>query len=176
MLTQERVRELFDYDVDSGNLIRRTLANNFRAKIGGKVGWKSGNGYLKVSIDNKKYYVHRVIWLWSFGYFPEFSMDHKNRNRSDNRLSNLREASQSCNLRNIDTRQDSVSGVTGVCIDNRSGRWAVSICINKSSKYLGLHSCLTEAVAHRFAAEQCVDWRKCNSRTPAQRYMEENIL
>ena len=113
MLTQERVRELFDYDVETGNLIRKTNASS-RARIGDVAGCEDGRGYLFTGISGKYYKNHRIVWLWHNGYLPEGEIDHINRNKIDNRIENLREASSVCQRRNQNLRKDNKSGVKGV--------------------------------------------------------------
>ena len=61
-----------------------------------------GNGYLRIEIDGKAYFVHNLIWLLQTGEFPpeDMDVDHKNHIRIDNRWKNLRLLSRSSNTRN----------------------------------------------------------------------------
>lgn len=60
-----------------------------------------GSGYMKVKIHNKNYRVHRIILEAFVGECPKgFECDHKDRNRSNNRVENLRWASRRDNQRN----------------------------------------------------------------------------
>ena len=58
------------------------------------------DGYLTISINGRTQMLHRVVYCLYHGYFPENPIDHINRNRSDNRICNLREVTVSCNIRN----------------------------------------------------------------------------
>ena len=135
----------------------------------------TSNGYLVVRVNGKLYYSHRLIWLWFHGYFPEHGIDHINRVRSDNRLENLREVSQTCNLRNCGLSVKNTSGVKGVCWVTRYGKWKARVRVANKVKNLGHHKTFTEAVAHRLAAEQCLNWEGCDSNSSAYRYMKEFI-
>jgi hypothetical protein len=75
MLTQERVRELFDYHED-GYLIWKISVSNVRK--GDIAGCPNKAGYLRVRFDGKLYYIHRLIFLYHKGYLPRM-IDHDNR-------------------------------------------------------------------------------------------------
>jgi len=170
MLTQERVRELFDYNPDTGDLIRR-ITTASRAIAGDKVGNKHPTGYLLTGIDGNLYPNHRIIWLWYYGYMPENDIDHKDRIKSNNRLCNLREVSKVCNSRNTGNRVNTKSGVKGVCWYKRDNKWRVQGCINGKTHTIGYHTNFDEAVCHRLAFEQCVGWEGCDSSSPAFKYI-----
>ena len=91
-LTQKKLQELFNYPMKTGAFIwigkRRGIKTNNIA------GHLNKNGYIHIMIDGKFYYAHRLAWLYVYGHFPKNQIDHINRNRSDNRISNLREVSQ----------------------------------------------------------------------------------
>ena len=161
-ITQARVKELFDYNPETGECIRKAMPNRASAAkrlIGKPAGYMSNQGYYNVKVDGRCYRLHRLIWLWVYGYLPEGDLDHINRIRSDNRISNLRESSRSCNVFNSKKRSDSSAAVRGVCERKEvilgmryiayvgiQGRMAVQLRTND----------FTEAVAHRLAAEQCL--------------------
>ena len=171
VLTQEEVRQLLDYDPETGELRWREWKQG--RKMGKAVGMSVGSaGYRQIRINGKGYLTHRLIWLWRYGYFPENEIDHIDRDKRNNRLSNLREVSNSCNQRNSETRTDNKSGVKGVCWANRKSKWLASMKVNNEWRYLGLHTEFTEAVAHRLAAEQCLDWEGCDNNSSAYQYMK----
>lgn len=94
-LTAARARELYRYDPDTGILWRRHAR-------GEKTGRAKSNGYLVVCVDGRNYQTHRVIWLMTYRKWPTGNIDHINRVKTDNRLSNLRDVSQALNMRNSD--------------------------------------------------------------------------
>lgn len=174
VLTQARVRELFDYDQKIGNLIRRTSQSS-KNSVGDIVGYRGNNGYLYVRVDGRLYLVHRVIWMYVHGYFPEHYIDHINRDKCDNRLENLREATNKCNMRNSKLRSDNKTGITGIFLLKDRGKWLANIRVDNKTKFLGEFIDFTEAVAHRLAAEECLFWSRSNSNSTAYQYMQNYL-
>ena len=187
-ITYERVRELFNYNPATGDLIRRVDKRSGRGSKegGGRIHCRAGDivgsingttGYKVVRVDMVIYFVHRLIWLWQYGYFPENDIDHINRDKTDNRLENLREVTRSCNIKNRPLQGNNSTGVCGVEYRPKDKRWLARIAHNKEQVYLGVFKCKTEAVCHRFAAEQALDWKTCDTTSPARAYLiEQNIL
>ena len=52
------------------------------------------DGYLIIKVKGKQFKAHRIVWLLNKGNFPKNELDHKNRNRTDNRIENLRESNR----------------------------------------------------------------------------------
>ena len=88
-LTQARVKELLSYNKRTG-LLRWKVRRGGAANKNTLVMARTSAGYLRVGIDGVRYQVHRVIWLYVYGVWPEGFIDHINGVRDDNRLSNLR--------------------------------------------------------------------------------------
>lgn len=100
MITQERLRELFDYDTVTGQLIwKENRRGRYKLK-GEPAGTLSNNGYMQTSVDCRRYRNHRLVWMWHYGQFPENDLDHINNDRADNRIENLRKATRSENMQN----------------------------------------------------------------------------
>ena len=169
MVTQGLVKELFEYTAD-GVLLRRTCRNH-NAKEGVITRRPDRLGYLMVGINSKHYFVHRLVWMYHHGYFPEHGLDHINRVVTDNRIENLREVSQSCNVKNARQRSDNRSGVRGVSWMSRDSLWVSQIKGPGKNTYLGRYEDFDEAVCARLAAEQCLDWENCDSQSPAYQYV-----
>ena len=173
MLTQERVRELFNYRED-GALLWRVRTSN-RATEGSVAGCAGTQGYLRVRVDTREYPAHRLVWLWHHRYLPEDGIDHLDQCRANNRIENLREAGKVCNARNTGNPQDNKSGVKGVCWNARDKRWVAQIGVGGETFHLGLHVDFLEAVCHRLAAEQALDWAGCDSDSPALKHVKKYI-
>lgn len=169
MLTQEEVREHLSYDPGTGELKWRKGRRGRKGNM--DVGSSDGDGYIQLKIDRKVYKAHRIIWLWWYGYFPENQIDHIDRDRMNNRLSNLREVSHQCNMRNAGMDKRNSSGVKGVTRHELADKWQVCIRVANKTRYLGIYTCFVEAVAHRLAAEQCLGWEGCDSSSSAFRFM-----
>jgi hypothetical protein len=93
-LTAERLRELVDYDPETGKFTW-TRNRAYKALGGTAAGYLNTNGYARITIDSVSHAAHRLAWLHVYGEWPKASIDHINRNRQDNRIANLREATQS---------------------------------------------------------------------------------
>ena len=173
-LTQKKLKQILNYDPDTGIF---TYKVKFCRKIraGSVAGTLDKDGYIRIKISGKLYKAHRLAWLYVHGYFPEYEIDHKDRNKSNNRINNLRHASSQCNKRNVGLRQDNTSGIKGVGWDKKSDKWRVQITVNNKNYYLGLFADFAEAVCTRLAAEQCLNWPSCDSNTSANQYVKEHL-
>lgn len=145
-LSQSQLKEILEYCPDSG-VFRRIKTVGRRAKKGQTVGWKNGCGYLNVEIFGKTYKLHRLAFLYMEGEFPPKFVDHINRNRSDNRWSNLRKATFSENMKNQSLAKNNTSGFCGVHFDDHGRgrpRWRVALGSKNASFY-----CFLDAVSAR---------------------------
>ena len=150
MITQERLKELFDYNQETGEFTRLVTVAN-RAKAGSIAGCKAGN-YLQIRIDYKLYYAHQLAWLYVYGYLPK-QIDHINHNGCDNRLENLRETDYVANNRNHPMRKTNTSGATGVTWNKRAKKWFAQIHMNGKCKGLGYYNDIKDAITARKDAE-----------------------
>lgn len=101
----------------------------------------SENGYRIVSIRlagvNRAYLVHRIIWLMFIGSWPKNEIDHINRNKQDNRIENLREATHSENSLNRGIGRNNSSGHKGVSRTRSTGKWRAYATVSGVGKFLG---------------------------------------
>ena len=98
--TQAELKELFDYDPKTGEVTWKVRPAN-RVQIGDPVRGIGSSGYYRVTIKNKTFSLHRVIWCWVTGEdLSDKCIDHKNRCRTDNSWNNLRLATKLENRRN----------------------------------------------------------------------------
>ena len=148
MITQERLHELFDYK--DGSLIRKS--NRGRGKSGGRwkagtsLGHRVGTGYFLASVDYSTYKLHRLVWLWHKGSFPEKHLDHIDGNPSNNQIENLREATDAQNMQNQrKPRINNKLGVQGVYAVKQ--RFRAVLTTNGKTKHLGYFE--TAELAHQ---------------------------
>ena len=152
-ITAERAREILEYNPATGQLCWRNSRSTVRA--GAVAGTIDKDGYVCIRADGKTYKAHRLVWLIIHGVWPAGQIDHINRVKSDNRIENLRDATQELNQRNRDLRKDNISGVTGVYLHKQSGRWAASINnLEGRQVFLGLRDTMGEAITLRKEAEK----------------------
>jgi hypothetical protein len=150
VITQERLRELLDYDSSTGLFTWRQSRGGWGAgRVAGNLQW---DGYVRIGLDGCQFPAHQLAWLWVHGSWPSQQLDHVNRDRSDNRITNLRESSQSQNLANTTLRYNNTSGYKGVSKVRASGKWLATIKVMGKSKYLGTYETPEEAHESYMAA------------------------
>lgn len=143
-LTAERARELLHYDPETGILRWRIRRGPKRA---GSIATRSTSaGYIRVGLDCRTYYAHRVMWLMQTGEWPDKEIDHINGVRTDNRWANLRHATHAQNGRNRRRQRDNTSGFTGVYLHKPTKRWRARINVAGKRISLGYHD--TPELAH----------------------------
>lgn len=113
MITQERLKELYNYDTKTGIFTRRIDTHKGRHKAGTVVGTPHNAGYLVLRIDGKLYLLHRLAFLYVHGYMP-IELDHKDRCRTNNSIDNLREVDRSKNNCNHTKQKGTSSKYRGV--------------------------------------------------------------
>ena len=170
MLTQKKLKQYLNYDPKTGIFIWKVKIRN-GVQIGSVAGCLNKSGYTNIIISGKSYQAHRLAWLYMYGYFPEHQIDHIDRNKSNTRINNLRHVSHSCNIRNQGLLKSNTSGIKGVCWSKQSDKWQAGIHVNNKNHHIGFFTDFTEAVCHRLAAEQCLNWCSCDSNTSANHYV-----
>lgn len=153
-LTAARVRELFDYNPETGILTWKCRpAIQIRA---GSVAGKINHGYVVIGIGYKVYQAHRLAWLHFYGTWPVKVIDHINGEKTDNRITNLRDVSVSVNCQNRKTAQSSsTTGLIGVSkgVTNLKGECRYYSGIQVYGKYHALGSFTTPEAAHQVYLE-----------------------
>jgi hypothetical protein len=153
MLTVERLKELLTFDPESGEF-RWKISSNGRVKVGDVAGCPSSRGYILIGIDGALYRAHRLAFLFMIGRFPVSQVDHDNRDKSDNRWSNLREADNSQNNANKPAQSNNTSGYKGVFWHESSQKWHAKIQVNGRRVSLGLFPTPEAASSAYMAAAQ----------------------
>jgi len=158
MITQSRLKQLFDYDKSTGLFTRIFPVR--KANVGDIAGTLAKNGYITISIDCKRYYAHRLAFLYVEGYMPK-QVDHRDLIRNNNIWDNLRKATNSLNSANKIKSNNSVSKYKGVSIHKSSGLWRARLKVNKNEMHLGLFEDEIEAAkayneaATKYFGEYC---------------------
>jgi len=156
MLTADYLRSLLGYDPATGVFtwkVRRR-GKNGRTVIGKEAGFiRANDGYRFIGIDGTTYPAQKLAWLHMTGEWPSGIVDHANRERWDNRWSNLRAATRTENNQNKSIRSDNQSGRTGVSYDRARDKWAARIKVGGAYLHLGRYEDKEQAVMVRSAAE-----------------------
>ena len=136
-LTQERLKELLDYDPESGIFTRRSSWGRWgRNLAGSNAGGVSTGGYCVLHIDGAKRYAHILAYLYANGTYHRF-IDHIDGNRLNNRISNLRPCTMSQNIANSGKRKSNTSGYKGVHWDRQKNRWIAQITRDRRAFFIG---------------------------------------
>lgn len=163
-LTYDQVSECFKYDPETGSFTwlkrppehfsSKRYTNQFNCRFAGDLAFTNFNrgGYLRVRVFNTLVYAHRVAWLLHYGEWPTGVIDHLNGDRSDNRISNLRDGTVSQNMRNQRRRRDNKSGFGGVSWDKEKKKWIAQVSSRGKYVHLGYFADFDDAKAARIAA------------------------
>lgn len=76
MLIIERLKELLSYNPETG-LFTRLCWTGGNARKGTIAGTRDAHGYIRLLIDGRKYYAHRLAWFYMTGEWPENDTEHK---------------------------------------------------------------------------------------------------
>lgn len=153
-LTAEHVRNLLDYDPETGIFTWRVSTNSNGAKAGQRAGCRKPHGYRYVGVSGAEYSEHRLVWLYVYGRWPTEQVDHRNGVRDDNRIANLRECTCAENRQNVGMKGDNTSGHQGVRWDADRERWFAYITVGGRMRNLGRFGELEEAIAARAKAKR----------------------
>ena len=135
-LTHETLLSLVSYDPETGVFTNKVARR--KSPAGKQLGHSHNGGYLQTRIAWKQYLLHRLAWFHVYGKWPVEHIDHINGNKQDNRICNLREATNSENMQNVKRAQKrSKSGVKGVSWDKSRNKWTAHICVGGKQRNLG---------------------------------------
>ena len=145
-LLQSQALAIFDYHEDGCLLWKYNSEWDGRVngRLAGKIAGAPHDGHLRVGIDGVYFYVHKIIWLWHKGYWPE-RLDHWDGDGYNNRIENLRECTHAQNLQNKDVRCDSSIGIKGVSPHGNGYR--ARILVDGVRIHLGTRKTIEEAKA-----------------------------
>jgi hypothetical protein len=152
MISYQELRRQLHYDPETGVFIRIAQTDHKNCRLGKPLGWKQVNRYLMIVLGRRKYYAHRLAWFYMFGKWPR-EIDHIDRDRTNNRIANLREVTRRQNNLNAKLSCRNKSGVRGVGWFARDGLWRASIYINEKNVNLGHFTTVELAKAARRTAE-----------------------
>ena len=152
-LTKEEeywIKDNLRYDPETGYLwwIKQNIGSGIPKNLFKPAGYLN-RGYISIESSSKgirfRHGAHRLAWLLYYGVWPKKQIDHINGVRDDNRIVNLREATNAENSKNRKPRVGCSSRYKGVSLDKRFGKWEVKIKVNYKSIYLGRYDNEEEA-------------------------------
>lgn len=160
--SKARLRRLFDYE-DGVLIWRERPRTDFKTQgahatfntrwVNKLAGTLNPSGYVQIRVHGVKFLAHRIVWVWHHGRIPKnLTLDHIDGNSWNNRIENLRLATQSQNSANAPKRANNTSGFKGV--QASGGKWVARIIVNGKLHHLGTFSNIEDAVAvYAFASD-----------------------
>lgn len=145
--TQSELLEIFAYTPSTGVLVR---AGNVRAGYG----YPGDGGRRNVNVNGRLYVETHIIWCMMTGSWPSLTIDHKDRDPSNNKWENLRELNNQQQCMNRSTPSNNTSGVMGVSWSARKQMWKAYITVDNRRIHLGSFSDFDTAVLTRKLAEE----------------------
>lgn len=151
------IRKLFNYNPDTGALTWALDLGKHRAgqsAVTARYRKTWGDFSAAVNVFGSSFQANRIVWAHVTGEFPVDEIDHKNRDRRDNRWHNLRRADRGQNQANTGLYSNNRARVRGVHKTTK-GRWRAMISVNGKNRHLGYFD--TSDAAHtawRSAARQ----------------------
>lgn len=144
----DQLMTLLEYEADTG-ILRWKRETYGRSAHGSVAGCLNHKGYRIIGINGAQYRAHRIIVAMHLGRWPPESLviDHKDGNRDNNRIGNLRLCTPSENQHNRVIPSNNSSGLLGVSYDRESRNWRASICINRKRIRVGNYP--TAQLAHQ---------------------------
>jgi hypothetical protein len=140
--TVAELSKIVSYDPETGVFFWAVTRSGQR--VGKRCGSMTRNGYRRVTVNGISMAAHRVAWALYYGEWPMKNIDHINRDRADNRICNLRLATQSENCTNrVSKNKHGLRGVTRL----KYGRWQAQAIVDGVGKYLGTFA--TKELAHQ---------------------------
>jgi hypothetical protein len=159
----ERLHQCLSYDAESGVLRWKVRVGNVAA--GSVAGCLDHRGYRLVRLVGRLLLAHRIAWALHYGAWPDRDLDHRNMDKTDNRIANLRLASRPHNNANTPSRNG--RGLPKGCYQLKGrDRWYSQIRVDGQLKRLGTFASLDEAAAAFQREHQAAhgDFSRCGAR------------
>jgi hypothetical protein len=163
VIKQSDLRCLFKYRKRDGELVRRisTSPNAPKGSVAGTI--NKVNGYRYIHLNGSKRTAHRLVWIFHHGPIGKgLQVDHINGVRGDNRIENLRLATQSENTCNSKLTSRNTSGFKGVCWDKKRCMWFVRVSVFGKPRGFGYYENLELAALVASEAREKYHKEFCN--------------
>ncbi len=172
--SQERVRELFDYDPINGVLIHRK--NRTGVTAGTVAGCKPGNGKkaMKIQVDGSRTTVRKIIYIWVYGVAPCGHIFHKDGDRTNNAIENLFVKRPNVPWQPQTHYEENSFGVTSVIRNLRIQKWCSMLPLNVDVCHIDYHDTLMDAVKDVVQAGLRHDRVRCLEVDEARAYLRKH--
>lgn len=144
-LSHELLRNTLDYNPETGIFTwKKSTAKVI--KIGATAGsLDKSSGYYRVQLYGSRFLLHRLAWFYCFEEWSCDMLDHKDQNKLNNSIDNLRECDNSKNNMNRVAPITNTSGYRGVSLQKSTGKYKASYKSNGEYKYIGSYPTAEEA-------------------------------
>jgi hypothetical protein len=151
-LTASRVRELLNYDPETG-VMTWVVTPGRRTKAGRVAGSLKSDGYVKIGVLGKRYPAHRLAWLYMTGEWPKNQIDHMDGKGANNAWNNLRDVPQKVNSQNL--RRCKITNSTGLLGVSRT-KWGfvAEIQLDGKKHHIGVFETPVDAHAAYLEAKR----------------------
>jgi hypothetical protein len=148
----DALQSLMRYEPETGHIYWLALG---KGRIKKKpAGTLLRSGYVGICVGVKRWQAHRLAWALHYGAWPSDQIDHINGVKTDNRICNLRQATNSQNGKNLGLSKANTSGVKGVSFEKYTARWKASIRVDGKNISLGRFDSIAAAAEARKEAEK----------------------
>ena len=142
VVTQQYLKTVLHYNPETGIFVWLEPGRGRKNDL--SAGSLGGSGYCLIQINGKRYYAHRLAFIYMTDQYPD-EIDHINQTKDDNRWCNLRKCTTSQNHANISINKNNTSGYKGVCWHKWNKKWCAQIRINRKKYHIGYFACKHEA-------------------------------
>ena len=143
-LTRARLRELLHYNPKTGEFRWRKRPGDGHGDP--SAGYVESRAYRRIKVDGRAYREHQLAWFYMTGRWGKATIDHRDRDASNNRLNNLRRATRSQNNANRCRPRHNTSGHTGASLCRESAKWRATV--SRNGKIIDLGRFETPQEAH----------------------------
>jgi hypothetical protein len=179
MVNIPKLKEILNYNPASGLFTWMVDFKNHvkKGRIAGSISKHANKNYICIHYNKYSHPAHILAWIFMTGKTPNNYIDHINGVGTDNRWCNLRDVSQSENMKNRAMAPiTSLSGITGVRHTRRSKKWVAKIYPNNQYIYIGSFSTKKAAVEARWLAEIKYNYPNCFTMSSAYLFLKQNSL
>lgn len=145
-LNHDELLSTLHYEPDTGIFTWRKPGKGVR--VGAVAGYFRSGGYVTIKLKQEHYQAHRLAWFYVHGTWPIKMVDHVDRDRHNNRISNLREATCKQNIENAKIPVTNTTGYRGVFyLPNRypNKPYVAKICHHGKCIHVGNYKSAEEA-------------------------------
>ena len=123
----EELQKVLSYHPETGVFVW-VIRTSRRTPAGSIAGSIDSTGYNRIPFRGRNWVAHRFAWLFVTGEDPgDYTIDHINRDRADNRFENLRLATHKQQNGNQGLKSNNTSGFRGVCWSEEQKKWAARL-------------------------------------------------